>query len=66
MLKHRFEWQTGFGSFTYGDSQIDTIYRYIQNQEKHHQKMTFTEEYLIFLKRNNVAYDEQYIFSELI
>lgn len=65
-LSHRFEWQTGFGSFTHGDVQIDAVYKYIQNQEAHHQKVTFREEYISFLKRYNIEYDERYIFSELV
>lgn len=65
-LRHRFEWHPGFGSFTHGDLQIDSVYKYIQNQEKHHRKITFREEYIRFLKGYNVDYDERYIFSELI
>lgn len=66
LLTHRFEWQPGFGSFTYGHSQIDNVFRYIKNQEKHHQKMTFREEYLMFLKKFQIDYDERYLFKELI
>jgi putative transposase len=62
----RFEWQEGYGVFSYGQSQVDKIYNYIKNQEEHHQKQTFKNEYLAFLKKFKVAYDEQYIFQDLI
>lgn len=61
----RFEWQEGYGVFSYGQSQIDRVYKYIQNQEEHHKKQTFREEYLDFLKKFKVPYDERYIFEEL-
>ncbi|MEZ0487258.1 IS200/IS605 family transposase [Fibrella aquatica] len=61
----RFEWQDGYGVFSYGQSQIDAVYRYVQNQEVHHRKQSFREEYVAFLQKFNVPYDEQYIFSEL-
>ena len=61
----RFEWQEGYGVFSYGQSQIDSVFKYIQNQEEHHKKQTFIEEYLIFLKKFNVQFDERYIFEEL-
>ena len=61
----RFEWQEGYGVFSYGQSQIDRVYKYIQNQEEHHKKQTFREEYLDFLRKFNVPYDESYIFDEL-
>jgi len=62
----RFEWQDGFGVFSYSQSHIDKVYKYIQNQEAHHKKQTFREEYLEFLNKFNVAYDEQYVFQDLI
>lgn len=62
----RFEWQEGYGVFSYGQSQVDKVYSYIKNQEEHHQKQTFKNEYLAFLKKFKVAYDEQYIFQDLI
>jgi REP element-mobilizing transposase RayT len=64
-LKH-FEWQDGYGVFSYSQSQVEKVYKYIQNQEEHHKKQTFREEYLDFLKKFKVAYDEQYIFQDLI
>ena len=62
----RFEWQEGYGVFSYHQSMIDTIYKYIQNQEKHHKIQTFKEEYLGLLKEFRIDYDEQYIFQDLI
>ena len=66
LTTERFEWQEGYGVFSYSRSQIDSIYNYIQNQEAHHQKQTFKDEYLLFLKRFAIDYDEQYIFQELV
>ena len=62
----RFEWQEGYGVFSYGQSQLDKVYKYIQNQEAHHKKQTFRDEYLEFLKKFKIDYDEKYIFQELI
>jgi REP element-mobilizing transposase RayT len=58
-----FEWQTGFGAFTYGHSQINNVRKYIQNQAEHHKKTMFREEYLAFLKAFEVEYDERYVFD---
>jgi putative transposase len=66
LTPRRFEWQEGYGVFSYSQSQVDSVYKYIQNQEEHHTKQTFKEEYLDFLQKFNVEYDEQYIFHELI
>ncbi len=60
----RFEWQEGYGVFSYSRSQIDSVYQYIKNQEVHHQKRTFREEYLHLLEEFGIAYDEQYTFKE--
>lgn len=65
-LTHRFEWQTGYGSFSYSHSQVDTVYRYIKNQQKHHKRMSFTEEYLKMLTKFGVEYDKRYLFHELM
>ena len=61
----RFEWQEGYGVFSYSQSQVDTVFKYIQNQEAHHLKQSFRDEYLEFLKEFKIDYDEQYIFKEL-
>lgn len=62
----RFEWQEGYGVFSYSQSAVDAVYKYIQNQEAHHKKQTFRNEYLDFLKKFKVEYDEQYIFQDMI
>lgn len=62
-VRGKFSWQEGFGSFSYSHSQIKQVYNYILNQEKHHLKMTFKGEYLEFLKKFEVDYDERYLFD---
>lgn len=59
----KFEWQEGFGAFSYSHSQLDIIIGYINNQEQHHQKKTFKEEYLALLQKFDVNYNEQYLFD---
>ena len=59
----KFEWQEGYGGFSYGRSQIENVYEYIKNQEKHHKKRTFREEYLEFLKKYEIEFEEQYLFE---
>ena len=59
----KFEWQAGFGAFSYSQSHVDEVAAYIRGQEKHHERRTFQEEYLAFLKLFNVDYDERYIFD---
>jgi putative transposase len=59
----RFSWQQGFGAFSYSHSQIETVVRYIRNQPKHHAKKSFREEYIEFLKKFNIDYEEKYIFK---
>jgi putative transposase len=63
--KAHFEWQEGYGAFSYSRSQMDGVYQYILNQEEHHKKQTFREEYLDFLNKFEVPFDERYIFEEL-
>lgn len=62
-LKGRFSWQEGYGVFSYSHSQIDSVYNYILNQEEHHRKKTFREEYTDILKKYNVEYKEEYLFD---
>ena len=62
----KFEWQEGYGAFSYSKSHIKSVIEYIENQELHHQKKTFKGEYLDFLRKLEVDYDEKYIFKELI
>ena len=65
LTRHRFEWQEGYGAFSYGHSQIDAVYKYIQKQEEHHKKQTFRDEYLNFLEKFNVPFEERFIFQDL-
>ena len=58
-----FEWQEGFGSFTLHFSLVDNVRNYIQNQEKHHQSMTYEQEYLKFLEAQNIDYDDRFVFG---
>ena len=62
-VRRKFNWQEGFGAFSYGHSQMDAVVKYIQNQEEHHARKTFKEEYLELLKRFHVDYDEKYLFK---
>ncbi len=59
----KFEWQEGYGSFSYSHSQIEQVYNYILNQEQHHHKKTFKEEYIDFLNKFQVEFDEKYLFE---
>ncbi len=58
-----FAWQAGYGAFSIGQSQEDPVIRYIRNQENHHRKMTFQEEFRNFLNRYPLAYDERYVWD---
>ena len=58
-----FEWQRGYSAFTVSHSQVDTICRYLQGQEEHHRKTSFQEEYIAFLKRHDIEFEEQYLFE---
>jgi putative transposase len=64
--KTHFEWQEGYGAFSYSKSQLSAVVHYIENQELHHKKKTFREEYIDFLDKFGVDYDEKFIFKELI
>jgi putative transposase len=59
----RFSWQEGFGAFSYSRSHVDAVVRYIQNQQQHHAKRSFREEYIGFLRRFEIDYDERYLFK---
>lgn len=64
--KSHFEWQEGYGAFSYSKSQLNAVVNYIQSQELHHKKKTFREEYIDFLEKFEVDYNEKFIFKELI
>ncbi|GMQ29167.1 IS200/IS605 family transposase [Algoriphagus confluentis] len=65
LLGNRFEWQSAFGSFTYSEREIAKVFDYVKNQEIHHQKMTFREEYLKMLKAHKIEFLPEYLFKEL-
>ena len=61
----RFSWQEGFGAFSYSHSQLDAVVQYIRNQEKHHRRRTFQEEYVEMLKKFHVDFRKEYVFQPL-
>jgi REP element-mobilizing transposase RayT len=63
LSKFRFEWQKGYGSFTHSHSNIDMVVKYIRNQYIHHQKKTFKDEYLEILIKNEIKYNDDYLFD---
>jgi len=62
-VRGRFSWQEGYGAFSYGHSQLDTIIRYIQNQEQHHKRSSFKNEYLTLLRKFDIAFGDKYVFK---
>ena len=62
-VKGKFSWQEGYGAFSYLHSQIDAVYNYILAQKEHHKKKTFKEEYLDFLHKFEVEFNEKYLFD---
>jgi len=60
---HGFQWQVGYGAFSIGASQVESVIKYISGQEEHHRTRTFQEEYLDFLKKYNIEYDEKYVWG---
>ena len=62
-VRGKFSWQEGYGAFSYGHSQLDTIIRYIQNQEQHHRRSSFKREYLTLLRKFDIAFEEKYVFD---
>jgi REP element-mobilizing transposase RayT len=59
----KFNWQKGYGAFSYGHSQLQNIINYIKNQEVHHKRRTFQDEYIEFLKKFEIDYDAKYLFK---
>ena len=64
-INARFEWQRGYGAFSVSESMSETVKRYIENQEEHHKKLSFEEEYVAFLKKHNIEYDPKYVFDDV-
>lgn len=66
LTPNRFEWQIGYGVFSYSHKDIDRVYKYIQNQEEHHKLKSFREEYIDLLREFEIDFDKQYLFQDLI
>ncbi|MBP7262117.1 MAG: transposase, partial [Bacteroidia bacterium] len=62
-VKGKFSWQEGYGAFSYAHSQIEQVYQYILNQEQHHSKRSFKEEYLDFLAKFEIDHKTEYLFD---
>ncbi len=58
-----FHWQKGYGAFSVSQSKVETVKRYIQNQEEHHRKQSFQEEYIQFLEEHKLEYDLKYVWD---
>lgn len=65
LAKQRFRWQEGYGAFSYARSQVDTVVKYIQNQQIHHKKKNFLVEYREMLDSFGIRYDQSRVFSEM-
>lgn len=65
LTQKKFNWQSGFGVFSYNYSQIDQVIKYVHRQKEHHKKKSFKTEYLNLLKEMNIDFQEQYAFDEL-
>jgi len=63
LVKGKFSWQEGYGAFSYSKSHVEQVIHYIRNQEEHHRKKTFKEEYLDMLRKFEVDFNEAYIFK---
>lgn len=61
--KFKFDWQKGYGAFTNSKSQVDAVVKYVLNQEQHHKKRSFKEEYLDMLKKNDIKFKDEYVFD---
>lgn len=62
-VRGKFGWQEGYGAFSYGHSQLDTMIHYIQNQERHHTRRSFKQEYLNLLRKFDIAFEDKYVFD---
>ena len=63
IIHPKFEWQNGYGAFTVGESQIEAVRRYIQNQEEHHRKFNFEDEFKDLLRKSGMDFDEKYLWK---
>ncbi|RAI89374.1 IS200/IS605 family transposase [Algoriphagus yeomjeoni] len=64
-VQNHFDWQDGYGVFSYSHSQLNQVYKYILNQENHHKKVSFRDEYYAFLKKFEIDHEEKYLFDFL-
>lgn len=64
-VKGKFQWQEGFGAFSYSQSQIDVVIKYIEQQKQHHSKKSFKGEYVDLLQKFKIKFDEKYLFEFL-
>ncbi len=62
-VREKFQWQEGYGAFSYGHSQVYHVYNYVMNQKEHHRKRSFLEEYTELLEKLDVQFDKRYIFK---
>ncbi|MFL6214996.1 MAG: IS200/IS605 family transposase [Blastocatellia bacterium] len=62
-LRGRFNWQEGYGAFSYSHSHLNAVAGYIRNQEKHHSASSFKDEYMALLRKFDIAFDERYVFQ---
>jgi len=65
-IRAKFSWQEGYGAFSYSRADIPKIIRYIQDQEVHHKRKSFMEEYLELLKEFDIEYDERFVFKPIV
>ena len=65
LTRFQFQWKEGYGAFSYSKSHVPRVVQYILNQEKHHAKKSFREEYLDMLRKNEIEFDERYIFEDV-
>ncbi len=64
LTNSKFSWQEGYGAFSYSKSQVDTVVQYIANQQEHHKRFSFRDEYISLLKKFEIEFDERFIFKE--
>jgi len=65
LVNGKFSWQEGYGAFSHSHSHLDNVVKYIMNQEQHHSRITFSNEYIELLKKYEVDYDEKYILKDV-
>jgi putative transposase len=62
----RFEWQRGYGEFSVSESMADVVKRYVDNQEEHHRRQSFEDEYFELLRKHKIEFDKKYVFDDEI